>query len=249
MRILTLIVCLILPALAVAEDRAFRLALPETLTSGGFDKHVLTRFKFKHRISVSAVAPGAEADAALLPDGEGARVFQDGDGTPWRIVRLTAGDADVKTFMDWLKSAPGKAAIETYAPEGTPIFTTEVTVTAAPEAEVFEGDEVDGARLSLVHCGRCHVVDDRNRMGGIGSAPSFAAMRARSNWSDLFRAFWSHNPHPSFTQVEGLTEPFDPDRAINIAPVEITPDEIEAITAFVATMAPKNLGNQVQSSN
>jgi hypothetical protein len=70
-------------------------------------------------------------------------------------------------------------------------------------------------------------------------------MRGRENWSDLFRAFYVENPHPSFTQVEGVTEPFDANRQVHVAPVEITLDEIEAITAFVATIEPKDLGKPV----
>ena len=79
-------------------------------------------------------------------------------------------------------------------------------------------------------------------MGGIGSTPSFAALRSLAGWEDKFLAFWSENPHPSFTQVEGLTEPFDPDHPPHIAPVEITLDELEAIYAFAATIEPKDLG-------
>ena len=45
-----------------------------------------------------------------------------------------------------------------------------------------------------------------------------------------------------------MTEPFDPNREIHVAPVEITLDEIEAITAFVATLEPKDLGKPVGSN-
>ena len=30
-----------------------------------------------------------------------------------------------------------------------------------------------------------------------------------------FRAFWAENPHPSFTQVTGVTDPFDPNNRSN----------------------------------
>ena len=132
-----------------------------------------------------------------------------------------------------------------FAPDGAPLYTTEVAVKAVQQATEIEGDSALGARLALQHCGRCHVVDKRNRMGGIGSTPSFAALRGRGNWSDLFLAFWTHNPHPSFTQVAGLTEPFTDSRPAHVAPMEITVAEIEAITAFVATMEPKSLGKPV----
>lgn len=218
--------------------------MSQDMMAEGFDKQLLPRFKFKHRITINPVTDG-EADMAF--GSEGTRVFQRIGGDVVRLEILNDSEA-ARTFRDWLKSGPGKGAIETFKPEGQQVYTTEQAVVAVEKTEIFDGDTVDGARLALVHCGRCHVVDDRNRMGGIGSSPSFSALRGRSNWSDLFRAFWSHNPHPSFTQVTGVTEPFDPNKALNIAPIEVTMDEIEAITAFVATLKPKELGRPVQSN-
>lgn len=230
-----------------AQDLTLR--MPEAMISQGFDKQILPRFGFKHRIRIEAVAEG-DADMVLSASPEGARVMADAGGGVYRLAILT-GDAEARkkadVFLDWLQSVPGKAAIESFAPDDAQLYTTEVVVAAVEEEEVFEGDSEVGARLALVHCGRCHVVDKRNRMGGIGSTPSFGALRGRENWSGLFRAFYVHNPHPSFTQVEGVTEPFDPNREIHVAPVEITPDEIEAIAAFVAGMTPKDLGRRVQS--
>lgn len=247
MRILTALFLMLMPLCAVAEDRAFLLALPDDMIAQGFDNHLLTRFKFKTRISVTPVGPADAANAALLPEGEGARVFQDAGGRPWRLARLDDPDGHVKAFEDWLKSGPGKSAIESFAPAGVAMFTTEAAAVAIVEEESFDGDVANGAKLALVHCGRCHVVDERNRMGGIGSTPSFAALRGREGWSDLFRAFWSHNPHPSFTTVDGVSAP-DESAVVHIAPVEITLDEIEAITAFVATIEAKDLGRPVQSN-
>jgi hypothetical protein len=122
------------------------------------------------------------------------------------------------------------------------VYLARKAIEAKPQDVVIEGDAVQGSRLALVHCGRCHVIDKRNRMGGIGSTPSFAALRGRTAWHELFLKFFTENPHPSFTQVEGVTIPFGPDRVAHIAPVEVTLDEIDAITAFVATLTPKDLG-------
>ncbi len=218
--------------------------MPEQMLSEGFDKQLLPRFKFKHRITI---APVTEGDADMVFGAEGNRVFQRIDG---EIVRLEirTEDAGARTFLDWLRSGPGKAAIESFKPDGSQVYTTERAAVVIEKTETFDGDTATGSRLALVHCGRCHVVDERNRMGGIGSTPSFAALRGRSNWSDLFRAFWAHNPHPSFTQVAGVTEPFDPNKALHVAPVEITMEEVEAITAFVATLKPKELGRPVQAN-
>ena len=223
------------------------LRMPAAMVEAGFHKQILPRFKFKHRITVTPVTEG-EADMAFGP--EGSRVFQSIDGDEVRLAVLTEDEtrsAEAATFLEWLKSTSGRAAIEGFQPDGVPVYTTEVAVVVVEAPEEFDGDTAIGSRLALVHCGRCHVVDKRNRMGGIGSTPSFAALRGRDNWPDLFRGFYVHNPHPSFTQVDGVTEPFDPNRQIHVAPVEITLDEIEAITAFVALMKPKELGRPVQS--
>jgi mono/diheme cytochrome c family protein len=103
-----------------------------------------------------------------------------------------------------------------------------------------------GEKLALRHCGRCHVVNERNRMGGIGSTPSFAALRTLPDWEERFRAFFALNPHPAFTQVDGVTEPFPPERPSPIHPLALTPDEIDAITGFAGTIAPKDLGAPVR---
>ena len=222
--------------------------MPAGLIEQGFDKQLLPRFGFKHRIRVTAV-PDGEADMALGIDSDGPFVFRDADGAEFNLaIESEAVRDQAETFREWLASGPGKAAIEGFAPDGEQLFFTEIIVVEVEVEEVFEGDEARGSDLALLHCGRCHVIDERNRMGGIGSTPSFAALRGRGNWSDLFRAFYTHNPHPSFTQVDGVTQPFDPNKAVHIAPVEITLDEVEAITAFVATITPKDLGRPVQSN-
>lgn len=240
-RALVVTLSLVLGTAAKAE---LTLLMSEEMIVQGFDKQILPRFKFKHRIAVTAVTEG---DADLAFGADGTRVFQQIGGDPVRLD-IRTDKPEAKTFLDWLRSTPGKAAIESFSHEGAAVYTTEKVAVVIETKETFDGDKETGSRLAIVHCGRCHVVDERNRMGGIGSTPSFAALRRRENWSDLFRAFWSHNPHPSFTQVEGVTEPFDPNRALHVAPVEITMDEIEAITAFVATIKPKELGRPIKAN-
>jgi hypothetical protein len=53
------------------------------------------------------------------------------------------------------------------------------------------------------------------------------------------------NPHPAFTQIEGVTEAFAPDRPPTIAPLLLTLEETRAITAFVSTLKPKDLGARI----
>lgn len=228
-----------------AQD--LRLAAPADLVDSGFLKHILPRFKLKHRITVVPVAPGGEAELSLdpgsappvfAPVAEGAQAFG--------LTVLTPGP-EVEKFRDWILSDPGKSAIESFPRGGPPAYTTAFAQIIEEEVIEITGDAQAGARLALVHCGRCHVVDERNRMGGIGSTPSFGAMRGRSNWFEIFNAYYVANPHPSFTEVIDVTEPFDEQNLSHIAPVRITLEEIDAIVAFVETMTPKDLGKPVAS--
>ena len=107
-------------------------------------------------------------------------------------------------------------------------------------------DFAPGEKLTLFHCGRCHVISDRNKYGGIGSTPSFGALRTLDDWEDRMRGFYALAPHPAFTQVEGITQPFPINRPSPIHPVILTEDEIEQITAYTRTIPPKNLGNKIQ---
>ena len=107
-------------------------------------------------------------------------------------------------------------------------------------------DFAPGEKLTLFHCGRCHVINERNKYGGIGSTPSFGALRTLEDWADRMRAFYALAPHPAFTQVEGITEPFPIDRPSPIHPLEVTEAEIETIVSYTATIPPKDLGAPVR---
>jgi len=104
----------------------------------------------------------------------------------------------------------------------------------------------DGERLALLHCGRCHVVSEANRFGGIDSTPSFAALRSLADWSEKLSTFWTASPHAAVVQIAGVTEPFPPERPPPIAPVELTIEEVEAIQAFIETIEPKELGGALR---
>ena len=84
-------------------------------------------------------------------------------------------------------------------------------------------------------------------MNAIGSTPSFALLRTFEDWDYRFQAFFALKPHPAFTQVAEITEPFPEDVPSPIVPVEITLDDLDAILAFVATIAPADLGAPLQS--
>lgn len=97
-------------------------------------------------------------------------------------------------------------------------------------------------KFVFVNCGRCHVIGKINRMGGIGSTPSFAAIRALPDWEARMRSFYALNPHPAFTQIEGVTEPFPENRPSPIHPLRLTPKQIDVIVEFVRGIEPKDLG-------
>ncbi len=240
-----------------AQGKTFVLAADETLEASGVLNFLVPRFALKYQIRPTIVAGPDDAAAMVVtaPDAAGAGalvVFHRAGSDPEEVwaaaVRKDAEGADhAAKFRDWLLSDVGRAMLETFQEDGTQVFLPGSPATVVVEAPVIEGDVNEGERLALFHCGRCHVVNEKNRMGGIGSSPSFAALRAIPGWEDKFLAFWSANPHPSFTQVEGLTEPFDPARPPHIAPVEITMPDIDAITAYAASIEPKDLGAPVGS--
>lgn len=109
-------------------------------------------------------------------------------------------------------------------------------------ASLAHAGPVDGEHLALLHCGRCHVVSEANRFGGIDSTPSFPALRALADWEEKFSTFWTASPHRAVIQIEGVTDPFPPELPSPIVPVRLTRPELDAILEFAETIAPKDLG-------
>ncbi|MEM7177207.1 MAG: hypothetical protein AAGD47_06675 [Pseudomonadota bacterium] len=103
-----------------------------------------------------------------------------------------------------------------------------------------------GEKLVYLKCGRCHVIGPSNRMGGIGSTPKFTVMRNWENWEDKMRAFYALNPHPAFTQIEGITDPFPANRPSPISPVTLTENELELIIEYTRGLAPADLGAEIR---
>ncbi len=251
LRIAALVWLVSLASVPAYSQDALRLRMTDDMIAAGFDRHILPRFKFRHRIDIQVVPSDGEADMAFVVDGQGGQpAFATSDGNTIRLVTLSTSNGAheaAATFHAWLTSTPGKSAIDSFAPDGAPVYRSKVAVETPVAVEKVEGDIALGSDLAIVHCGRCHVVDARNRMGGIGSTPSFAALRARSNWSALFLQYYTENPHPSFTQIAGLTQPFTAARPSHVQPVELTISDVEAITAFVETLDPLDLGAPIQS--
>lgn len=225
---------------ALAQDKSFGLKTPDVLIASGFIKHLLPRFSLKTGIRITPNADDAEAAFGS----EGTPVFRQGD-VIWHLAKTNGAHTDA--FEAWLLSDVGKRTIEAYAPDGVSLFSADVTAKKVVKAVALTGDVDLGEKISLERCGRCHVVSDKNRMNAIGSTPSFALMRTFEDWQERFETFFLLKPHPAFTQVEDVSEPFPDHLPSPIAPIEVTLDEIEAITAFVGSIAPADLGAPIQS--
>ncbi len=223
-----------------AQDKSFTLQSPAVLTETGLLKHILPRFSLKTgiRITLSEEA----SDATFGPDG--APVFRQ-DDMIWSLQKTDGPHTDA--FYDWLVSDVGKRTIEGFTADSGASFSTDVSVQPAAIVVPLTGDAVLGEEVSLSRCGRCHVVNETNRMNAIGSAPSFPLMRNFADWEGRFQTFFLLKPHAAFTQVAGVTDPFPENLPSPIAPIEVTLDEIDAIVAYVATVEPADLGAPVQS--
>ena len=225
---------------ANSADKSFALQVPDTLVESGFIKHLLPRFSLKTSIRIT---PGSDAGDAAF-GAEGIPVFRQGE-TIWHFTKTDGPLTDA--FLDWLTSDVGKRTIEAFSADGVDSFSADVSPEIKVEVAVLTGDMVLGESASLTKCGRCHVVNESNRMNAIGSTPSFALMRNFSDWQERFETFFLLKPHPAFTQVEDVTEPFPENLPSPIAPIEVTLEEIEAITAYVGSIEPADLGSPIQS--
>ncbi len=230
------------PALARADDRQVSLYAAPALVDSGLVQHIKPRFSLKTQVRVDVVDSVEAADLVLGATG---RPLFSGLDAVWHLEqrRETKG-AD--RFHAWLVSEIGTRTILSFAPDGTPVFGPPPERTVAAVAVEISGDAIAGKEVSYVKCSRCHVTERERRIFGIGSTPSFAVMRGFEDWEARFAGFFVLNPHEAFTQIEGVTEPFPPDRPSPIAPIVMTLDDLEAILAYVATMEPADLGEPLQ---
>lgn len=234
------LITVLLATPVVAQEKAFSLQAPEILVKTGFLKHLLPRFSLKTGVRITLSDDSTEA----VFGNAGTPVFASGD-TVWHLSKTDGPYTDA--FEKWLLSDVGKRTIEAFARDGRALFSAEVTKAVMGEETVLTGDAALGKKVSLTQCGRCHVVNDSNRMNAIGSTPSFALMRTFPDWQERFETFFMLRPHPAFTQVTDITEPFAAHLPSPIAPIEVTWDEVEAITAYVGSITPADLGAPLQS--
>ncbi|MEM9145836.1 MAG: hypothetical protein AAGC57_06520 [Pseudomonadota bacterium] len=230
-----------LSVVASAQSKGFRLSADPVLVETGALRYLLPRFALKTGVRVEVV--DGTGDAHLAPSADGLPVFQSLDGTVFHLSIADGGQADhARRFLEWLTSDIGRRAILKVKVGGAAPFAPVEAVAVIDVVEEPTGDIVLGEEVALRKCGRCHVISKKNRFGGIGSTPSFGALKTLPAWQDRFDTFWTLNPHPAFTQIEGVTEPFDPQRPSPIAPVELTLTELEALLAYVVSIKPKDLG-------
>ena len=241
--ILTIVLGLLIPLSSAAQERDFTLSSPQILDDSGFLQFLLPRFSLKTRIRIDLQIDAVEADAVFNTE-SGIEVLHVAD-TTW-FLAIGAGQPDrtqkAQRFADWLISDIGKRTIEQFSIDGESVYTATQVIEAIDEEVVFQGDLTKGEQLAFVNCARCHEIGTRNLMKGIGSTPSFGLLRGLPNWQERFMSFYERAPHPAITQIEGVTEPFDPARPPTIVPLLLTVDELEDILTFIATVTPVDLG-------
>ncbi|NBT42654.1 MAG: hypothetical protein EBT20_19745 [Alphaproteobacteria bacterium] len=93
-----------------------------------------------------------------------------------------------------------------------------------------------GREIVRQHCTRCHVVPNMNPYGGIGSTPSFAALKWLSDWEHRFEVFYTLPPHPALVKIAGVSEERSESLPAFVAEIELQIDDIDAILSFVRTL-------------
>ncbi|MEZ5651655.1 MAG: c-type cytochrome [Burkholderiaceae bacterium] len=237
---------LLAAAQAAAQGRQFTLSAPASLTDNGLLAYLVPRFSLKTATRVRVVADDAPADAALNRASAGRPVFSGPDGD-WSLA-ITDGPnaAAVGRFEAWLTSEIGRNTVLAFAVNGRhPYRPADVAKADATTARIV-GDADQGEVLAERHCGRCHMVNERTRMTTIGSTPSFALLRGFPDWLARFQSFFVRRPHPAFTQVRDVTEPFHESRPPPISPLRMTIDDVQAIAAYVETIEPADLGQPLK---
>ncbi len=238
------ILLFVAPMMASGQEDGVRLRLAPALQESGLVQFLRPRFSLKTGVAIQVVTDGANVVLDDQPIGDAKPVLARGDVVYYVSVDEGKG---AKRFADWLLSDVGQRTIEQFSPEtGLPFAGAAGLATKAVDV-VLEGNAARGETLSYQNCGRCHVIGTRNRMKGIGSTPSFALMRSFPDWQQRFGGFYTLNPHPSFSQIVDVTEPFDPARPPVINPLRLTNKDLDDILAFVSTIKPADLGAPLQT--
>lgn len=114
-------------------------------------------------------------------------------------------------------------------------FSLTLTVSAVRASD--ETLTAEGLELARVHCGRCHIVSEKDRFMGISSTPSFKIMiEVLKDWEDRFATFMARNPHPAHVRLN-TDDPRPENQPVAIKEILLSLDDIEAIMAYVDSMA------------
>lgn len=103
-------------------------------------------------------------------------------------------------------------------------------------APVHAADVKKGERLAREHCTRCHVVGDMNKYGGIGSTPSFGAIKTLDDWKERFEIFFTLLPHPAVVKIEGVSEERPENLPAFAKQITLSVDELNDLLAFIDTV-------------
>lgn len=227
-------------ALAQQDAREFDMQITPELAETGLLDYILPRFALKNARRARVVNADTNADAVIGPMRDGARPVFARQGVTYGVT-LRGDNGAAAAFVDWILTEAGQRSVADFVPDdGVPFGPVEIVI--APAEINFDGDVDAGAQLAAHHCGRCHRVSPQGRGIGIGSTPSFMALRALPDWGDRFTRFYALNPHPAFMLIAEVSLPFDPQRPPAIVPVLLTLDEVAAIQAYAATIPPADLG-------
>ena len=93
-----------------------------------------------------------------------------------------------------------------------------------------------GREIVRQNCTRCHLVPNMNPYGGIGSTPSFSALKWLSDWEHRFEVFYTLLPHPALVKIQGLSEERSASLPVFVAEIELQIDDVDAILSFVRTV-------------
>ncbi len=233
-----------LAAPLLGAPREVRLYAAPELRQSGLLEYVLPRFKLKTQIRV-VLLPGPEGAEVVLASGapEGvAALFEGPQGIYAAWAPAPAPETAAQRFLSWLSSDIGARTVAAFTKDGVQQFFPLERTPEVEEIYLPDGDPQAGRALALRNCGRCHVIGEENRMKGIESTPSFPVLRTLADWQLRFVTYYQRPPHPPFSQIEGLTEPFDVMKPPSIAPLALSLDEYNDILAFVARIAPADLG-------
>lgn len=241
-RLCILGLALVWAGLAAADERAFRLRVAPEVEASGLMAYLLPRFSLKtgRRVEPAGSAPDAEIVESVETGGP---ALMERGGRLYALKLVTDAPA-ARVFADWVRSDPGQAAIAAFVPAEGPPFRP-APEAAAPAPPALDGDAALGERLALAHCARCHRVTADRAGIGIGSTPSFRALRALGDWEERITSFYVRNPHPAFLRIDGLSPAFDPGRPPPIAPVLMTLADVAAMAAYLAGLEPADLGAPV----